>query len=153
MTADCGGNIHEKNVVTITSSGDLNYRHAGQVFRVANHGWDKYWQSSNAPNSWICFDFKEQSIALTHYTLKSPGGGGCFPLMWAIESSNDGSDWTALDERNTRELVGPSVVKSFECSKNCSEFFRYIRIRLTGRDSSGYDCLMLTNIEFFGRLR
>jgi hypothetical protein len=148
MSAECGGNVHKKSVVAITASGTTR----GQAFRVANHGWDGYWESTDAPNSWICFDFREQGAALSHYTLKSHGSTGHWFLMWAIEGSNDGSNWTVLDERNTQHLNDMNIVKTYECSKNCSEFFRFIRMRQTGRNSSNTDFLILTNIEFFGRM-
>jgi hypothetical protein len=67
MTRECGGNIHEKNVVVITSSGGSR----NMPFQVANHRWNDCWCSNNAPNSWICFDFRKSGVVLSHYTLKS----------------------------------------------------------------------------------
>jgi hypothetical protein len=149
MTKECGGNVHRKGVVTITSSGDG----WNKPFQVADHGWDNYWNSQNGPNSWICFDFKERSVALSHYTLKSHSGTGHFFLAWVIEGSNDSSNWTTLDTRNTHSLNGPNIVETYKCSNDdCSEFFRYIRMRQTGKTSHNGDYLILANIEFFGRV-
>jgi hypothetical protein len=149
MTKQCGGNIHEKGVVNITSSGDQR----NLPFQVANHGWNNNWCSYNEPNSWICFDFKDRSVALNRYTLKSNPYADSDFVSWVIEGSNDGSNWTTLDERNTRDLNGPGIVKTYLCSNDCSEFFHYIRMRQTGRNSINHDRLTLTNIEFFGRVR
>jgi hypothetical protein len=149
LTKECGGNVHLKGIVDITSSGDGR----NKAYQIADHGWNSYWVSTNIPNSWICFDFKYRSVALTHYTLKSNGDDGWFLLAWVMEGSNDVTNWTTLDTRNTGDLKGIYVVKNFGCSSGCSEFFRYIRLRQTAKNSSGTDHLIFCNIEFFGSLK
>jgi hypothetical protein len=149
MTKQCGGNVHEKGVVRIASSSDER----NQPFQVANHGWDNYWHTRNEPNSWICFDFKERSVAVSQYTLKSHPSLGHWFISWVIEGSSDGSSWRTLDTRETQDLNGQSIVKTYRCSNGCTEFFRYIRMRHTGKTSHNADVLLLTNIEFFGRVR
>jgi hypothetical protein len=57
------------------------------------------------PNSWICFEFKNKSVSLHHYTLKSSGQGAHFFVQWEIEGSNDGSTWKSLDSRNTTRII------------------------------------------------
>jgi hypothetical protein len=149
LTNACGGNVHGKGVVNITSSGDAG----NKSFQVADHGWNSYWWSTNTPNSWICFDFKEKNIELEHYTLKSGGYGGDHLVTWEIEGSNDGLTWASVDKRNTQELNGNYIVKTFECcGESRSKLFRYIRLRQTGKNSTNYDNLSLCNIEFFGKL-
>jgi hypothetical protein len=147
LTVECGGNVHEKGIVNITSSIDDHNR----AFQVANHGWNDHWYSDSAPNSWICFDFKEQKVALSHYTLKSVSGRVC-PMVWTMEGSDDGTNWTTLDERNTRVLTTGSVVETFECAQNRSKLFRYIRLRQTGKSGECSDFLLLANVELFGDL-
>jgi hypothetical protein len=150
FTKECGGNIHQKGIVNITSSGDER----NKCWEVANHGWNDGWASSNVPNSWICFDFKEKPVLLQHYTLKSHNWDTHFPIQWVIEGSNDGNTWKVLDNRNTRDLCGTSLVKTYECSTSKSnEFFRFIRMKQTGKASDNDDYLILTNIEFFGLLK
>jgi hypothetical protein len=149
LTKHGGGNVHEMGVVDITSPGDAYYR----CWQVADHGWNNWWYS-NTPNSWICFDFKDRSVSLQHYTLKSSGQGGHYFIQWEIEGSNDGSTWKSLDNRNTRDLCGNCIVKTYGCSRvNRREFFRFIRMRQTGKDSNNCDYLMLCNIEFFGKVK
>jgi hypothetical protein len=148
----CGGNVHEKGIVSITSSGD----ECNQSWQVADHGWNDRWHSTNAPNSWICFEFKRNSISLQNYTVKSDphrGQGYHHLREWVVEGSNDNGNWEILDSRNTQELNGASLVKTFKCSsENSSKFFRFVRLRQTGKNCAGYDNLMLTGIEFFGSL-
>jgi hypothetical protein len=125
-----------------------------KCWEVANYGWNDYWASNNVPKSWICFDFKEKCVSLQNYILKSHNSGSCFPIQWVIEGSNDGSTWKVLDNRNTRDLCGASRVKTYECSTSKSdEFFRFIRMKQTGKNSGNNDTLILTNIEFFGILK
>jgi hypothetical protein len=149
FTEECGGNIHEKGIVNITSSSDAR----SKCWEVANYGWNDYWASKDVPNSWICFDFKEKSVSLQHYTLKS-NNYRYFCIEWVIEGSNDGNTWKVLDNRNARDLCGNSLVKTYECSTSKSnEFFRFIRMRQTGKDSDNNDNLALAKIEFFGVLK
>jgi hypothetical protein len=156
LTKSCGGNVHEKGVVNITSSGDER----NMCSQVADHGWNDYWYSHDAPASWICFDFKDKSLSLRHYTLKS-GGNPYQPFVhWEIEGSNDGSPtgtWKSLDSRNayvTKDFSGTFVVKSYSCTHvNSNEFFRFIRMRQSGKNMYGKDYLMLCNIEFFGTIK
>ena len=150
LREECGGNIHEKGVVTITES-----RHErNQPCQVTDYDWSDYWHTSNSPNSWICFDFEEKRVELTGYSLKSmPAISYCsHPIQWVIEGSNDGSNWREVDRRNTQDLNGKSIVKTYFCEDTKSERFRFIKLRQTGKDAQGYNYLALSGIEFFGTL-
>ena len=87
---------------------------------------------------------------LTGYSLKS--GYAYHLLKWVIEGSNDAEDWKVLDSRDTGDLNGKWIVKTYSCSSSGSESYRYLRLRQTGRNSEGRDCLVLSAIEFFGKL-
>jgi hypothetical protein len=146
LTAKCGGNVHEKGVVNITASSYGETAH-----KVVNYGSHEAW-AAVAPNPWICFDFKEQCVALSHYTLKTSTADD-YPLTWAMEGSNDGTNWTIVDERSTQDLNGASRVKTFECSQSrSSEFFRYLRLRHIGNNSSNRERLEFMHMEIFGSL-
>jgi hypothetical protein len=148
LTEECGGNIHTNGIVNISSSSDS----CNHCWQVADHGWVSYWNSANEPNSWISFDFKDRLVCLSHYTLKSHPYSDNFFLEWVIEGSNDCAAWTELDHRSTRDLLGRSLVKTYECQKASSTEFRYLRMRQTGRTSQNEHYLILTNMEFFGLL-
>jgi hypothetical protein len=150
LRKECGGNVHGKRIVNITCSGD-GYN---KCWEVAYYGWSDYWVSREMSNSWICFDFKEKSISLQHYTLKSGSLTDHYFIQWAIEGSNDGRTWKSLDSQNTKDLCGDFITKAYKCSaSNQNEFFRFIRMRQTGKNSIGNFFLWLCNIEFFGRLK
>jgi hypothetical protein len=150
LTSICGGNVHERGAVEITcSSNDYN-----NCWQVANFDWNNYWHSKNCANSWIQFDFNNRDVSLTHYTLKSDGHASCHLLQWTLAGSRDGTTWELIDVRNTQELNGNYLTKTFSCSvpSDGSRFYRYIRLTQTGKNSSGHDVLMLGNVEFFGTM-
>ena len=131
MRKECGGNVHEKGVVNTTaSSNDHN-----QCHQVTDYGWNNYWRTDDEPNSWICFDFKDKTVSLTKYSLKSDGAGGGHLIQWVIEGSNDGGTWEELDSRNTQDLNGKYITKTYDCQRTRSESYRYLRLRQTGKNS------------------
>jgi hypothetical protein len=151
LTKKCGGNVHEKGVVNITASrpGGVN-----DCSRVVNYGAvDGFWHSLDVPDSWICFDFKEKSVSLQHYTVKSESIMGYFCVQWELEGSNDGKTWRSLDSRNTTDLYDKAT-KTYRCSDSvANEFFSFIRMRQTERNSRGDNRFPLCNLEFFGILK
>jgi hypothetical protein len=155
LTKKCGGNVHEKGIVNITSSGDER----NKCWEVANYGWNDSWCSRNDPYSWICFDFKDKCVSLQSYTLNS----GCewgwpFSMEWQIEGSNDGKTWRILDTGSTEDLCEDAGFATCECSEAASkEFFRFIRVRRIWESiphprGISYS-LELANVEFFGKLK
>jgi hypothetical protein len=120
-----------------------------------NYDWTDWFTSMNSPNSWIQFDFKDRVVSLTHYALKSDGNFSSHHLLeWTISGSNDGNSWIIVDCQKTQALNGRFITKLFECSdkSSVSPFYRYLRLTQTGKNTSGGDCLMLSNIEFFGSI-
>ena len=144
---ECGGNPHEKGVISITASSNSN-----QCHQLVDYGWNNWWCTDNQPNSWVQFDFKSRRVCLSHYSLKSDGNGYNHLVSWALEVSDDGSTWEVVDERNTQDLNGNYIVKTYECSKRSDRFVRFVRLRQTGKNSDNYDDLNLSEIEFFGNL-
>ena len=144
----CGGNPHEYGLISITASSTAR----NECHELVDYGWNNYWFSKNEPNSYIQFDFKSIRVCLTHYSLKSDGATGYHLLSWILEVSNDGSTWEAVDERNTQDLNGIYMVKTYECGKRSDSFVRFVRMRQTGNNSSGDNYFILSEIEFFGQL-
>jgi hypothetical protein len=146
LTRECGGNVHTRGVVSITTSGNgRNHCH-----QVVDYGWNNYWYSNNTVNSWIRFDFRDRRIAATHYSILSAGYSSHHLLQWSLEGSHDGESWTVLDERNTQELNGNYIVKAYGCASHQFSHFRFLRLTQTGPNSSDNNVFMLGNLEFFG---
>ena len=75
------------------------------------------------------------------------------PKSWAVEGSNDLSNWEKLDERkNDSRLNGSCISHLFNINNQISNEFRYIRICLTGKDWSNCFYLSLSAVEFYGNL-
>jgi hypothetical protein len=150
FTAESGGNVHTTGIIAITASSTIR----NQCYQVADHNWNNYWYSNNLAHSMIQFDFKTRRVALTNYTIKSAGHSNNHLLHWSIDGSNDLTSWVTLDQRDTNDLNGNYIVKSYSCSSGESSsppsFFRYLRLIQTGKNSSNTDHVMIGNLEFFG---
>jgi hypothetical protein len=132
LTRECGGNVHTRGIVSITTTGD-NRNHC---YQVVDYDWTDHWYCYDNTTTWIIFDFKDRRISVTHYSIRSDGHNGYHLLQWNREGSNDGDLRTILDKRNTQDLNGNRVVKSYECESHDSSIYRFVRLTQTGPNSS-----------------
>ena len=151
LTKTFKGNPHSKNIIEIipsSSSSSSNY------VRLLDYNWDNYWASSNRPNSYIRFNFKQYKVKINAYTLKSrsesPGGG--HPKSWVIEGSNDGSSWEVIDTRDNDSCINGSRLVHTFTFPNISKPYQYVQMKLTSQNHRGDNFFNLTNIELFGVL-
>ena len=150
LTRECGGNVHEKGVVEVTASSRL----LGEAKNAVDLGTRTEFSSKDQPNSWIRYDFKGQSVAPTSYSIRSHDGPS-YPKSWVLEVSNDGSDnsWKVVDRREDNfDLKAVYVTRHFAISDPPSEGFRFLRLRVTGKNHNRSDALWLTSLELFGTL-
>lgn len=114
---------------------------------------DSYW-SSNKADSCLTYDFKERKINPSSYSIRSNfyGDKGWNHLKnWQIEGSNDNSQWDVLDSReNEMSLDGRGLENTFDIHSDNDEFYRYLRIKITGLDSNNEFILALSALEYFG---
>ena len=153
LTRKCGGNVHEKGVVEITASSQYMANYNYQPQNAADLGTDSVFRSAKLENQWIRYDFKEQRVGLTSYSITS--AKLCRPKSWVLEVSNDGSEgsWHVVDSHeNCYDLNGIRVTCNFQISNPLRGSFRFIRLRLTGPPFEGNLCLCLTALEVFGTL-
>ena len=155
LTRECGGNVHEKGVVEVTSIGCLDVNH--QPENVVDFWSLSHFCSVDLPNSWIRYNFRGWRVTLTSYSIKSycwrPGGD--HPRSWVLEVSNDGSEgsWTVVDSReNSFDLNDKFVTRNFAVSARPSGAFRFVRLRLTGKNHRGENFLQVCALELFGTL-
>lgn len=112
-------------------------------------------QSKDARGSWICFDFKDRRVIPTNYEIKSRNcsEGASHLRNWVIEGSNNNSSWEILDQQNNCEyLNGISYAYTFPINNPNSRQYRYIRLRLSGKDWQGQYILMFNSFEIYGSL-
>ena len=62
--------------------------------------------------------------------------------------TNDGR-WEKLDRRDTGDLDGRYITKTYECQRGITESFRHLRLRQTGKDSNERDARRPAEIELF----
>lgn len=149
-------------IVDITSSSinvfGTNYLPMNAVYF---NNFEKAVFTSDIPNSWLMYDFKDRKVKPSHYSIRShklTWSSLCkYHLQsWCIEGSNNKENWTVLDSRkDDRSLVGKSYANTFEIEsgKESNDFFRYLRIRQTNVNSDGKYWLILSALEFFGTIK
>ena len=144
-----GGNVHDKGAVIVSSSSCNN---GMPSYSLDFDNKERIFQSENANNSWLCFDFQQRMIRPTHYSIRSRSDCNYHHLKnWIVEGSNDGESWNILDERvNEESLDDQNAENTFLVTKSKDNYYRYLRLQLTGLDSSNKHYLTLSAIEFFG---
>ena len=158
LTEKSGGNVSDKGTVNVTSSS--NY--SGYVPRnaVDLDNTQNYFQASNDPRDWLRYDFIENKVIPTHYSIRTRHDcDGNHPRSWVIEGSNTGgesdSEWTILDShQNDSTLRGPSFSYTFDITnkETSNEGYRYLRIRQTGYNSTSNHYTAISALEYFGSL-
>lgn len=76
-------------------------------------------------------------------------------MHWVIEALNSGKDegWTVIDRRSgVTSLNAQSVVCTFDIQQpgKENEFYRYLRLRQTGKSARNDYNLCFSSLEYFG---
>jgi hypothetical protein len=115
-----------------------------------------FFQSTNEPNSWICYDFKAMEVTPTHYSILSYPSGpnqNYHPKSWCLEVSGDGQSWTKVHQcENNLDVNGSNLIGTY--SVGCEMKCRFVRLRQTGKNRyhSNDDHLLLCGFGIFGIL-
>ena len=111
-----------------------------------------YFYTKNVQNSWIRIDFKDNRVCPKSYTLRSDDSSDYHPKSWVIEGSNDKINWDKIDQKNNcNSINGRNITHTFDISNNTKDF-RYIQMRITGKNWIGNYLLDIGAIEFHGTL-
>lgn len=158
LTKLSGGNVSDNGTVEVSSS-SIN-SHFYPKYAVDFDDKKHYFQSTDQEGAWIKFDFKGRKIHPTHYSIRtrsdwSKGGGHL--KNWTIEGSNTNknNDWKVLDSRKDITCLDDSYAMStFDITTllEPNEFFRYLRLKITGFNTDNKNYLFLSALEFFGSL-
>jgi hypothetical protein len=144
LTRKHGGNVHDKGIVTITSKSTWSNDPKYALRNLADLTASWYFSSDTEPNQWVCWDFQQMRIFLTHYTIRSTS-----LESWVLESSLDGDIWSEI-HRHTDTGFWMARVGSFPIS-NPTEC-RFIRLIQAGKNHTGDDQLNIYSFEVFGTL-
>jgi hypothetical protein len=143
LTKQCGGNVHDHKMVTITSSSYFEDSHPKNAADL-NSG--SVFFSGPEPNQWICYDFHEK-VRARAYSVKTDETGPC-PKEWVMEGSNDGKSWVVIG-KETNDKDG-MINQKYQLY--CPSFFEMIRLRQTGPNFWGDHQLAVVALEIVGCL-
>jgi hypothetical protein len=160
LTRECHGNVHDQNVVEVTSSRpcDDDWSSSKYVADMqSEQGFESEtgrvfgsFQEDQIPkkeeNCWICYDFKSPRVIPTYYTFRS-----FFLNSWLVESSTDGENWVEIDRReNSPGAPDARTVQMFPVAT--SQRCRYLQLVNIGANRLGEERLEISAWEIFGTL-
>jgi hypothetical protein len=171
LTRKCGGNVHDRHVVDVTSrSFEKESRGANRRSGAYNNSpdcaadleIDSWFQSAyrkkeehiqHTRNNRVCYDFKERRIVPTHYTVRRHYGPPGNPHLksWLVDTSADGESWREVArEEDNQQLNGSRFTGTFAVAggREC----RFIRLVNVGRNYFGDDTFRISAWETFGSL-
>jgi hypothetical protein len=145
LTAKYGGNVHEKDIVKLTSS-SVSHDPTCALKNVVDLTSRSKFVSGRTTGDWICWDFRQMRVCPTHYTIECK-----FLKTWVVEGSVDGDNWTEIDRHtNNQDFRTSSGPASFGVLKRMQ--YRFIRLTQTANCHSGGFGLTLCAVDFFGIL-
>jgi hypothetical protein len=165
LTRECHGNVHDKGVVLVTSSPPFSDAPCYLAKNVVDGSADTFFTSADFPsgdwrdiphtrNNWICLDFQEQRVVVTHYSIRTASQshrGNANPRSWIVEVSADGENWVEIDKKeDTNVLNDGNVTTMFKATAAVEG--RFVRLVNVGRNHYGSDKLFISGIEIFGTL-
>ena len=137
--------------INITSSDEYGSSYSPKNAVLYNNR-NRYFQTNDRSNSYICFDFKDHRVILNSYEIRS-ASTSYNPKYWYIQGSNDNSNWERLDEqRDCPYLNGSNLVHSFPIKSNGNKGYRYIRLYQFSNNWCSNNYLCIDSIEFYGTL-
>jgi hypothetical protein len=175
LTRDCGGNVHDHNVVEVTSG---SFEKETQGANPYSGAWDnlaihaaknaadlesyteflsacrkKEEDIPHTRNNWICYDFKERRIVSTLCAVRTNDGSPGMEHMksWLVETSVDGESWREIVRHPSNGcLNGSRFIDAFDAPAGGE--CRFIRLVNIGRNHFGNDRVNISVWEIFGSL-
>ena len=152
LTEETGGNIHDNGTIEITSNSIYSNYYPRNI---VDYQRNNLYYSNNQENSEICFDFKDKEIQITSYSLKSCNWGQNSDNLksWVVEVSNDHQRWDEIDKRENNSILnGANLIGTFDTKENKS-FYRFVRLRQTGKNWNNCYYTGIASIEFYGKMK
>lgn len=104
----------------------------------------------------MSFDFKEKQILPTNYSIQSAADTQSNQHLrnWVVEVSNDKVNWEIIYQHSDDSTLNSRGKMATFSTKKTSLFYRYIRIRQTGKSWwEGTYYSYIQYIEFYGKLK
>ena len=125
----------------ITASSFLDTgRNAYKAFDESLNSNNGCWHSQSGMPQWLQWRNTESKVLVKSYFLqnRSGGTGGYYPVEWTLSGSDDGEDWTELDNvviQNSDTASGSKTTRNL-ASNNTAYY--YHRITITKAYNNGY---------------
>jgi hypothetical protein len=100
--------------------------------------------SEDEEDQWICWDFQDLRIQITHYTIRSDK-----LKSWELMGSMDGTNWEGIDTKTNAHFIGGEFVTAVDKK---SKPWRLILLMQRDRNWIRHHFLALPAVEFFGTL-
>jgi hypothetical protein len=143
----CRGNAVDLGLVSVTMK-SIDRGHAWLSARGFFDPYPREFRSHEEPGQWVCFDFKEMRIHLTHYVITRQFRS---ILSWVLEMSIDGTNWREIDRQtNVPKIIHGMDTVRFDIA-DCPEG-RFLRLTQTGPNQAGSDMLSIFGLDLFGTL-
>ena len=108
--------------------------------------------TGNDANAWFAVDLGEgRAIQPTHYSLRHWNIAAHALRHWVLEASSDGAAWTALRTHANDTSLAAQAGSTASWPLAADRAYRHFRVRQTGKCGAGYDQLMLSGFEIYGR--
>lgn len=121
------------------------------VDRLTTNGFCSDGTSGGALGATYRLDLKTRKLIPNKLTIASPGQLATDRLIgFVLEGSNDAAAWTTLLTVPNAGYTATAQWKAWDVTGSVA--YRYLRVRLTALDSSGYSCLAIGEIELYGTL-
>jgi hypothetical protein len=147
LTKKHGGNVHEKEIVIITSK-SVHHNPKFCLKRITDLTVASNFCSQDDPGQWVRWDFGEMRLRPTHYTVKAD-----YLKSWVVEGSVDGKNWAEIDRQtDNQDFKDASTSIAVSFAVRVSREFRFIRLTQIDENHWGGDQLVLYGVEFFGAL-
>ena len=162
LTKRHGGNVHERGVVNVTASSctvrptDPKYKLDKVENLVDFTDLEGAFYSDDCPNSYFEYDFKDQRLSVTGYTVRpAPRHPHASPLSWKLigKTSKDDPGRILDVHRNDKSLVSSTGHQPvhIKLPSPCTPF-QIIRFQQTDRNQIGNHQLVVGKFELFGVL-
>jgi hypothetical protein len=120
LTWKQGGDLDKQGIISITSKpgcstpgifgATVNYVLSKTLTALLDLRSESSFVSPDEGGQWVCWDFGQKFIRLTHYTIRAADKE--YPKSWVLEGSTDKENWTEIDRRkNDSHLNKPWAVQ------------------------------------------
>lgn len=123
---------------------------------VADHTFAcQIFYTDNKLYSWVRLDFKGSSVCPNYYTMAHRAGfDGYYLRDWQLQASNDAQEWVVLEEHKADESLNKKNLVAAWPVEGVRNFYRFFQVVIAPNgNSSGTNALILSCLEFYGRLR